>query len=101
MSLDMSHLTCISFCCGLYFNIQVASRGNGGRHECEQPGLLIFEMTLPRALSENICRFLKNVNKSFAIVLGFLPFLFSFASSQETVYILSLNISPLSLIFHN
>lgn len=58
-------------------------------------------MTLPRALSENICRFLENVNKSFTIVLEFLPFLFSFASSQETVYILSLNISPLSLIFHN
>lgn len=97
----MSHLTCIFFRCGLYINVQVASRGNGGRDEGKQPGVLVFEMTLPRALSENMCRFFKNVNKSFAIVLEFLPFLFSFASSQETVYILSLNTSSLSLIFRN
>lgn len=101
MSLDMSHLTCISFCCGLYINAETASRGNRGRDECEQPEFLGFEMTLPRVLSENTCRSFKNVNKSFTIVLEFLPFLFSFVSSQETVYILSLNIFLLSLLFHN
>lgn len=85
----------------LYINIQVASRGNGRRDEGKQPGVLVFEMTLPRALSENMCSFLKNVNKSFTTDLEFLPILFSFASSQENVYILSLNTSSLSLIFHN